>query len=106
MTCRLAMKKTLSHDTYFAKNIIVYYSGIMDRFNFINFMDSYNLNVSLLTKTATYHIYLEDRCIFKNLNEEEFDLIWDKIYRSYWKDDLTYSVGSFGDHISDLEPSF
>ena len=27
-----------------------------------------------MTKTATYHIYLEDRCIFKNLNEEEFKL--------------------------------
>ena len=58
-----------------------------------------------MTKTASYHIYLEDRCLFKNLNEEEFDLIWDKIYRSYWKEDLTYSV-CFGDHISDLEPSF
>ena len=32
-----------------------------------------------MTKTASYHIYLEDRCLFKNLNEEEFDLIWDKI---------------------------
>ena len=40
-------EKDLSHDTYFAKNIIVYYSGIMDRFNFINFMDSYNLDISL-----------------------------------------------------------
>ena len=45
-----------------------------------------------MTKTASYHIYLEDRCLFKNLNEEEFELIWDKIYYSYWKDDLTYSV--------------
>ena len=58
-----------------------------------------------MTKTASYHIYLDDRCLFKNLNEEEFDLIWDKIYRSYWREDLTYSV-CFGDHISDLEPSF
>ena len=40
-------EKDLSHYTYFAKNIIVYYSGIMDRFNFINFMDSYNFNVNL-----------------------------------------------------------
>ena len=38
----------------------------------------------------TYHIYLEDKCIFKNLNEEEFDLIWNRIYRSYFQDDLTY----------------
>jgi len=62
-------------------------------------------NRTTMTKTASYHIYIEDRCLFKNLNEEEFDLIWDKIYRSYWKEDLTYSV-CFGDHISDLEPSF
>ena len=40
-------EKDLSHDTYFAKNIVVYYSGIMDRFNFISFMDSYNLNVNV-----------------------------------------------------------
>ena len=41
---------------------------------------------------ATYHIYLNDKCLFKNLNESEFDLIWDKIYYSYWREDLTYSV--------------
>ena len=35
---------------------------------------------------ATYHIYLNDKCLFKNLNEEEFDLIWDKIYYSYWRE--------------------
>ena len=40
----------------------------------------------------SYHIYLEDKCLFKNLNEEEFDLIWSKIYYSYWKEDLTCSV--------------
>ena len=39
----------------------------------------------------TYHIYLEDnKCLFKNLNEEEFDIIWIKLYTSYWKDDITY----------------
>tara|TARA_A100001515_G_C4408661_1_gene156356 strand:+ start:86 stop:397 length:312 start_codon:yes stop_codon:yes gene_type:complete len=41
--------------------------------------------------TATYHIYLNDKCLFKNLNEEEFDLIWEKIYRSYFKEELTYA---------------
>ena len=39
----------------------------------------------------TYHIYLEDKCLFKNLNESEFDIIWNKLYTSYWKDDITYS---------------
>ena len=37
-----------------------------------------------------YHIYLEDKCLFKNLNQEEFDVIWKKIYRSYWTEEITY----------------
>ncbi len=38
----------------------------------------------------TYHIYLEDRCLFKDLNETEFDIIWGRLYHSYW-DGLTYT---------------
>ena len=38
-----------------------------------------------------FHIYLNDKCLFKNLNEEEFDFIWEKIYRSYFKEELTYT---------------
>ena len=38
-----------------------------------------------------YHIYLEDKCLFKNLNEEEFQVIWNKIYRSYFTEDITYT---------------
>ena len=39
-----------------------------------------------------YHIYLDDnKCLFKNLNEEEFNIIWNKLYTSYWKDEVTYS---------------
>ena len=30
----------------------------------------------------TYHIYLEDKCLFKNLNESAFDIIWNKLYTS------------------------
>ena len=44
-----------------------------------------------------YHIYLEDKCLFKNVNEEEFDIIWNKLYTSYWKDELTYT------EISDIQ---
>ena len=40
---------------------------------------------------TTYHIYLNERSLFKNLNQEEFDLIWDKIYRSYFREELTYA---------------
>ena len=38
----------------------------------------------------SFHIYLEDKCLFKNLNQEEFDIIWGRIYRSYFKEELTY----------------
>ena len=48
-----------------------------------------SLSQRTMTK-KTYHVYLEDKCIFKNLNEEEFDLIWNRIYKSYFQDDLTY----------------
>ena len=44
-----------------------------------------------------YHIYLEDKCLFKNVNEEEFKVIWNKLYKSYWKDELTYT------EISDIQ---
>ena len=40
---------------------------------------------------STFHIYLNDRCLFKDLNEDEFDVIWGRIYRSYFKEDLTYT---------------
>ena len=38
----------------------------------------------------SYHVYLNDRCLFKNLNEGEFEVIWGRLYHSYW-DGLTYS---------------
>ena len=42
------------------------------------------------TQTRSYHIYLNEKCLFKNLSEEEFDIIWNKLYTSYWKDEITY----------------
>ena len=39
----------------------------------------------------TYHIYLEDKCLFKDLNQEEFDVIWGRIYKSYFTEQLTYT---------------
>ena len=44
-----------------------------------------------MTKTKSYHIYLHEKCLFKNLNEEEFHMIWSKLYTSYWDDELTYT---------------
>ena len=55
----------------------------------------------------TYHIYLNDKCLFKNLNEEEFNIIWNKIYTSYWRDEITYSevTDSPKEYVSSLEES-
>ena len=54
----------------------------------------------------TYHIYLKDRCLFKDLNDDEFEVIWGRLYHSYW-DDITYSVCS-DEHADqlDLEHSY
>ena len=43
------------------------------------------------TTSVTFHIYLNDKCLFKNLNQEEFDIIWGRIYHSYFKEELTYT---------------
>ena len=44
-----------------------------------------------MTKEKTYHIYLQDKVLFKDLNHHEFNIIWGRIYRSYFKEDLTYT---------------
>ena len=41
-------------------------------------------------QTKAYHVYLNEKCLFKNLNQEEFDVIWGRLYHSYW-DGLSYS---------------
>ena len=41
--------------------------------------------------TKSYHIYLNDKCLFKNLSLEEFTLIWEKLYTSYWREEITYT---------------
>ena len=51
----------------------------------------------------TYHIYLNDKCLFKNLNDQEFTEVWRRLYQSYW-DGLTYSECE--EKIYDLEPSY
>ena len=43
-------------------------------------------------KSNTYHIYLRGECLFKDLDDYEFNLIWGRIYKSYFKDELTYEI--------------
>jgi len=37
----------------------------------------------------TYHIYLGDKCLFKCLDDKEFNIIWGRLYHSYI-DNLSY----------------
>ena len=41
-------------------------------------------------QTKTYHVYLNEKCLFKNLDQEEFDIVWNRIYKSYWMDEVSY----------------
>ena len=41
--------------------------------------------------SKSYHIYLQQECLFKDLSEWEFNIIWRRIYKSYFTEDLTYS---------------
>lgn len=53
------------------------------------------------TPTKTFHIYLRDEVLFKDLDQYEFDLIWGRIYKSYYKDDLTYEEINFDSDVLD-----
>ncbi len=44
-----------------------------------------------MNEQKTYHIYLRDECLFKDLNESEFEVIWGRIYQTYFMEELTYS---------------
>ena len=58
-----------------------------------------------MTETNTYHIYLKDRCLFKDLNDDEFNIIWSRLYHSYW-DDITFSRVKESTDQLNLEPSY
>ena len=44
-----------------------------------------------MNNQKSYHIYLKNECLFKDLNEWEFEVIWGRIYKSYFTEDITYS---------------
>ncbi len=54
--------------------------------------------------TKTYHIYLKEECLFKDLNQDEFDVIWGRLYRSYFTQDVTYVEVS--PEPEDIDPSY
>ena len=38
-----------------------------------------------------YHIYFNGQCLFKNLDESEFQVIWGRLYHSYYGEQITFS---------------
>jgi len=56
----------------------------------------------------TYHVYLKNEVLFKDLNEEEFDVIWGRLFHSYYREELSYSLIEDTDNTKelDLEPSY
>ena len=62
----------------------------------------------LLKKTMsnTYHIYLRDEVLFKDLDEREFEVIWGRLYHSYYKEELTYTEISQKPNEKYIEASY
>ncbi len=56
-------------------------------------------NLSLLSMNNTYHIYLRGECLFKDLDEYEFKIIWGRIYESYFRDELTYEQFEYNNEV-------
>ena len=40
--------------------------------------------------SSTYHIYLRGEVLFKDLDDYEFKIIWDRLYHSYYKEEIDY----------------
>ena len=60
----------------------------------------------------SYHIYFKGEILFKNLNKDEFEFVWGKLYTSYinaLNKELTYELISeknIKESAFNLEPSY
>ena len=60
----------------------------------------------------SYHIYFKGEILFKNLNKDEFEFVWGKLYTSYinaLSKELTYELISeknIMESAFNLEPSY
>ena len=57
-------------------------------------------NLLLQKMPNTFHIYLRGEVLFKDLDRSEFDLIWGRLYHSYYKDELSYESIVFDSSIT------
>ena len=60
----------------------------------------------------SYHIYFKGEILFKNLNKDEFEFVWGKLYTSYinaLNKELTYeliSESNIKEPTFNFEPSY
>ncbi len=54
----------------------------------------------------TYHIYLRDEVLFKDLDEREFEVIWGRLFHSYYREELTYTEISQKPNEKYIEASY
>jgi hypothetical protein len=54
----------------------------------------------------TYHIYLRNEVLFKDLDEREFEVIWGRLFHSYYRDELTYTEISQKPNEKYIEASY
>ena len=48
-------------------------------------------SLSQIQMSKTYHVYLNNEVLFKDLDEREFEVIWGRLFHSYYKEELTYA---------------
>ena len=59
-----------------------------------------------------YHIYFKGEILFKNLNKDDFEFVWSKLYTSYinaLNEELTFEIISESNvkgSVLNLEPSY
>ena len=64
--------------------------------------------MKLLSKkmSKTYHVYLNNQVLFKDLSDWEFEVIWGRLYHSYYKEELTYTEVSQKPNEKYIEASY
>ena len=62
--------------------------------------------LSKKTMSNTYHIYLRDEVLFKDLDEREFKVIWGRLFHSYYREELTYTEISQKPNEKYIEASY
>jgi len=64
--------------------------------------------MKLLSKkmSKTYHVYLNNQVLFKDLSDWEFEVIWGRLYHSYYKEELTYTEISQKPNEKYIEASY